>query len=225
MRDRRIYRYVLLAALFIGWMYYGLYYFGLKFTSPGNAAIMAEMELFFSYLLFNVWKKEKFSAAHTWGAVLMLVGAFVLLYPHEGIKFHSGDWLILLATACAPVGNFYQQKLRKMVSSETILFLRSLFTFPFFFLFAYFLNPAMIWPPNWWMVLVLVLNGFFVVGLSKILWVEGIHRISVTKANALSTPTPLLTLIFAYLFLHQTPTMWQMLSIFPMIAGLILLTF
>jgi drug/metabolite transporter (DMT)-like permease len=182
------------------------------------------MELFFSYLLFNVWRKESFSAGHTFGALLMLAGAVIILYPKQGLVFHGGDFLVLAATACAPIGNFYQQKLRKLVSSETIVFLRSIFAIPVFFALAFALkvNPsfAAIQKSFWF----LAINGIIILGVSKLLWMEGIHRISVTKANALSSIAPLFTLLFAYIFLHQSSTIWQLTAFIPLAGGLLLLT-
>jgi drug/metabolite transporter (DMT)-like permease len=219
-----IWRYILPVAFFIGWLFYGLYFTGLKFTTAGNASIIALMELF-SYLLFNVWKKQPFSVQHTFGAALMLIGALIILFPKNGLSWHGGDFLVLAASACAPLGNYYQQKVRKLISSETILFLRSLLTFPFFFLLAWLFKIntgfAMLQKSFW----LLLLNGFVVLGLSKIMWLEGIHRISVTRANALSSVGPLFTLLFAYLLLRQQPTVWQLSSFIPLFFGLILLNY
>ena len=70
----------------------------------------------------------------------MLIGAVIILFPKSGLSFHAGDWIILVASAFPPLGNYFQQKLRKEVSSETILFVRSCLSFPFFFLLAYLLR-------------------------------------------------------------------------------------
>jgi drug/metabolite transporter (DMT)-like permease len=220
-----IWPHISLIAFFIGWLFYGLYFSGLKYTTAGNASIIALMEIFFSYLLFNVWKKEEFSGRQSLGAVLMLLGAGVILFPKDGVSLHFGDWLVLAGTACAPVGNYFQQKLRKQISSETMLFLRSLLTFPFVFLLAYVLKLPVGWSlvSGWFWLL--VLNGFVALGLSKLWWVEGIHRISVTKANALSVVAPLFTLFFAFIILRQAPTVWQLSAFVPLAAGLVLLTY
>ena len=69
----------------------------------------------------------------------------------------------------------------------------------------------------------LLLNGVVIFGISKIFWVEGIHRMSVTKANALSSLNPFITLIFAWLLLKDAPTVWQLSALAPMILGVILL--
>ncbi|MBI2356020.1 MAG: DMT family transporter [Candidatus Doudnabacteria bacterium] len=71
--------------------------------------------------------------------------------------------------------------------------------------------------------LVLLINGLIMLGLSKIFWLEAIHRISVVKANALSSMGPLATLFFAWIILRDAPTSWQLLSIVPMIFGVVLL--
>jgi drug/metabolite transporter (DMT)-like permease len=219
-----VWKFIPLITIFISILYYSLYYIGLKYTTAGDASIIALMELFFSYLFFNVWKKELLSARHTFGAMLMILGAVIILYPKQGLVFHGGDFLVLLATACAPIGNFYQQKLRKLVSSETIVFLRSLGAIPVFFILAAILKvnaPLAAIQKSFWF---LALNGILILGISKLLWMEGIHRISVTKANALSSIAPLFTLIFAYFILHQAPTIWQLTAFIPLAGGLILLT-
>ncbi|MDE2312493.1 MAG: DMT family transporter [Patescibacteria group bacterium] len=224
LRRRGIWTYVFLSVFFIGWLFYGLFFVGLKFTTAGNAGIISLMELFFSYLWFVVWKKEEFLRAHTAGAVLMLAGAVIILFPKRGLSFHGGDLIILAATACAPLGNYYQQKLRRRISSETMMFLRSLLTFPVFFgaLFIFRLNPsgAALRGALW----LLLLNGTLLLGLSKIFWLEAIHRITVTKANALASVGPFFTLIFAYMILGERPEIWQWLSLVPIATGTWLLT-
>ena len=220
-----IWKYIPLVTLFITIFYYGLYYTGLKYTTAGNASIVALTEIFFSYLLFNVWKKEFFSAAHTIGAVLMLVGTIIILYPKQGVNFHAGDFFILIAAMSAPLGNFYQQKLRKLISSETLVFLRSLLAIPVFFALAFALKasvPLATVQKSFWF---LAFNGIIILGVSKYMWMEGIHRMSVTKANALSSIAPLFTLLFAFWFFGQVPTARQLLAFIPMALGLVLLTY
>ena len=56
------------------------------------------------------------------------------------------------------------------------------------------------------------------------IFVEGISRISVTKAIALGSLSPLFVLIFAWLILHQMPTVWQIISLVPFFFGVLLLT-
>ena len=73
-------------------------------------------------------------------------------------------------------------------------------------------------------VLFLFISGTILLGLSKILWIEGIHRISVAKANALNALGPLSTLFFAWLILKDVPTIWQLLAVAVVFPGVWLLT-
>lgn len=45
---------MIIGASIIGVVFYILFFFGLKFTSAGNASIIAKTEIFFSFLFFHV---------------------------------------------------------------------------------------------------------------------------------------------------------------------------
>lgn len=152
----------------------------------------------------------------------MVIGALIVLYP--SLKgFSGGEPLILLASFIAPLGNYFQKRARKKVSSEYILFIRSLVSAVVIILLSLILQDSFSYTDIGGSFIFLLINGLFLLGFSKILWVEGIHRISITKANALSSMSPLVTLLFAWILLQQSPTIWQLLSFTPMSFGMILL--
>ena len=214
---------ILIGTFFIGILFYGTYFWGLQYTTAGNAAIVGLMEIFFSFLYFNVWRKEYLDKKHILGIVFMFSSALILLMPkHEGFKW--GDLIILVATMMPPIGNYFQQQARKKVSTETLMFLRDLISFPFIFLLAHFLiglDPIEKVESS---IIFLFINGFLLFGVSKIFWIEGIHRISVTKAISLNSVAPFFTLIFAYFFLFEFPNFWQLGALIPMFFGVRLLT-
>jgi drug/metabolite transporter (DMT)-like permease len=222
-KNRKALGYMVWISLFIG-LLYGFLFFGLKFTSPGNASLIGLTEVFYSFFLFNVWHKHYFAPRYILGAILTLIGAAIVLLPNVH-AFNPGDILILVGTAFAPLGNYFQQKARKEISSETMMFLRSLMSAPMILLLAYLLgnsiSPATL-RPVW---VAVAINGFVLFGLSKIFWIEGIHRISVTKADAMSGFEPLLTLLLAWAILGTVPTIFQLLSFVPLFFGMLLLTY
>jgi|SRR3989338_6729733 len=213
---------ILLATIFNSFLYYVFFFIGLKYTSAGNASIIALTEVLFSFLFFHIWRKDYISKEHIGGAVLMFAGAIIVLYPNL-TGFKMGDILILCAAFVAPFGNFLQQKARRKVSSETILFVRNLAAVPLIFLTAFFLNQISPFSDLKHSIILILLNGLILLGLAKILWIESIHRISVTKAVALSSFNPLITVFFAWIILSDTPTFFQLFSLAPMILGVILL--
>lgn len=214
---------ILLATGILGILFYILFIFGLKYTSPGNAGIIELTQIFFSYLFFHTWRKETVLKPHIIGAILVVIGVLIIFYPNvHGL--HLGDVLILLAAGIAPFGNFFQRRARKYVSSETILFIRSLISSILIFLLAYLFHNTFSYA-NLRSVFVLVLiNGVLLLGYSKILWIESIHRISVMKANALSSIAPLLTLFYAWILLHRSPTIYQIMAFVPIFIGVLFLS-
>jgi drug/metabolite transporter (DMT)-like permease len=222
--NREVWKDVLLAALILGILYYILFFSGLRYTSAGNAGLIATTEIFFTYLLFQVWRKDKLPKAHLAGAIFMLIGAVIILYPNT-YEFRIGDILILAASFIAPFGNSFQKRARQKISSESILFVRCLLSAMVIFIFAY-ATGADFGALNFknYSLILLIINGFFLLGLSKILWIEGIHRIDVTKAISLNSLTPFFTLVLAGIFLHDIPTKFQLLSFVPIFFGLFLLS-
>ena len=214
---------ILYATFFIGILYYVFYFLCLTKTSPGNASIVALTEVFFSFLLFHVFKKDFIPKAHIFGAILMVLGALVVLYPNIE-KPQIGDFFVMAAAFFAPFGNFFQQKARKTTSSEGILFIRCFVSSITIFMLSLLLKVPFSWQHLQDSLWVFIVNGVLILGLSKIFWLEGIHRISVTKAVALESISPLLTLTFAWIFIKTHPTIWQLLAFVPMFFGILLLS-
>lgn len=212
------YKDILPCTFFIGICYYLLFFVALQYTSAGNAGLIETTEILFTYLFFRFGRKDPLSYHHTAGAFLMLLGAGCVLYPNFQ-EFHRGDMLIVLACAIAPIGNFFQQRARRSVGSETIMFVRSIVSAAIIFLVVYLTGLSTSILDIRPSVLFLIVNGFLLLGLNKIFWIESIHRISVTKAIALSGISPFLTLFFAWLFLHNVPTVWQLMALVPMFFG------
>lgn len=210
------------ASFIIGILYYVLFFFGLKYTSAGNASIIATLEILFTFLFFNVWKKEFIDKKHISGAVLMLVSAAIILSPNFS-RVQMGDFMILAAVLLVPIGNMFQKRLREKIASEQILLFRTLIATPALFILANTLGENISLPAKemWFILLV---NGIVLFGINKILWIESIHRIGVTKSISLSSISPVFTLLLAFLILKDIPTFVQLAAIPPAILGVYFLT-
>lgn len=212
-----------MVTLCIGLGYYGFYYYGLTMTTAGNASLVSLFEVFTTFVFFNIWHREQISKYHIGGALMMLVGASIVLMPRAS-GFHYGDLFILAATACAPMGQYFQKRARALVSAETVTFLRSAMTAAVVFGMVYVsgVSTAMSNIPLAFGLL--VISGVVFFSIQKMVFLEGIHRISVTKAIALQGLGPLVTILFAWLILHQHPTATQLISFVPLFIGVLLLT-
>jgi len=221
--NARAIRFAVISTFFIGVLYYLLYFLSLKFSSAGNISILALSETFFSFLLFHVWKKEFIPKEHILGATFILLGAVIVLAPNVKM-LHIGDLLILIAAAIVPFGNFYVQKARKLISTETIIFVRGIVGALAIFLLSFLFHAASSLTSVFHSLPFLATNGVVIQGIAAIFWIEGIHRIPVAKANALSALGPLMTLLLAWMVFKTTPTAWQLLALVPMFFGVILIS-
>ncbi|HEX8974541.1 MAG TPA: DMT family transporter, partial [Patescibacteria group bacterium] len=69
----------------------------------------------------------------------------------------------------------------------------------------------------------LIINGILMLGMMKSFWLEAIHRVSVIKANAIGSVSPVITLAIVWIFMDTTPTKTQAISLLPIIVGLLML--
>lgn len=217
LKNNKGYKELFLTTFFITLLFL-LVFLGLEYTTAANMAVILFMQLFFSFLYFNVIGSEKISPSNILGAFLMGTGAVGILFP-ESLEFNKGDILVLIAAMIAPIANYYQKRARKYYSADVILSFRNTVSFPILFAIAFFLEDMPSFENFLSALPFLLLVGLVIMGMAKILWVEAIYNISITKATALGSLVPLFTIFFAYLVLDEVPSFLQMISIIPIIVG------
>ncbi|WP_373035425.1 DMT family transporter [Sulfurimonas sp.] len=200
-----------------------LVFIGMQFTTAGNMSVIIFMQLFFSYLYFNVFGKEKMDFIHSIGAFIMGIGALIILIP-DNMVFNKGDLIILIAAVIAPLANLYSKRARFFCSSETILGFRTIIALPVIALLAWIIEPKITLDDTQKALPQVFLIGLLIFGISKILWMEALHRISITKISAMIALVPPMTLFFAFIYLDEIPEFRQVLGIIPILVGGYLLT-
>jgi len=222
LKNKEAYKDLLLTSFWIT-LLFTLVFTGMQYTTAGNMAVIIFLQLLFSYLYFNVFGKEKMDTIHFLGAVIMGIGALIILFPEE-LTLNKGDLLILVAAAIAPIANLYQKRARIFCSSETILGFRTVAGLPFIAFMAWYFEPTTTYK-GWISALpYLLLIGILIYVVSKIMWIEALHRTSITKISAMMGLVPMMTLFFAYIYLDEVPEFRQILGIIPVLVGGYLLT-
>ncbi len=222
LKNKEAYKDLLLTSFWITSLF-ALVFIGMRYTTAGNMAVIIFLQLLFSYLYFNVFGKEKMHTLHVWGAFIMGMGALIILIPDE-LTFNKGDLLILVAAAIAPLANLYQKRAREFCSTETILGFRTLVGLPFIALMAWAFEPAVSYEALVSALPSLLFIGILIYVVSKIMWIEALHRTSITKLSAMLGLVPMMTLIFAYFYLNEIPELRQVLGIIPVLVGGYLIT-
>jgi len=222
LKNRAAYKDLFLTSFWIT-LLFTLVFIGMQYTTAGNMAVIIFLQLLFSYLYFNILGKEKMDRLHLIGAIIMGVGALIILIPDD-LTFNKGDLLILIAAAIAPLANLYQKRARNYCSSETILGFRTVVGLPFIALLAWYFEPAVSYENFLLALPSLLFIGILIYVVSKIMWIEALHRISITKVSAMMGLVPMMTLFFAYFYLDEIPQLRQILGIIPVLLGGYLLT-
>jgi len=196
---------------------------GLQYTTAGNMSVIISLQLFFSYLYFNVFGAEKMTALHSFGALFMGIGAIIVLFP-ENFSLNKGDALIFLAAIIAPLVSKYQKQARVFVSAKIILAFRNIVALPFVLAFAFYMENVPTAQNISEVGVYILLNGILIFVFSKILFVEALNLIPITKFLALLSFVPIFTLIFAYFILGEKATWSQLLGVIPIVIGSYLIT-
>lgn len=197
---------------------------GTKLTSGINTAIFLQTEILFALILCRFWLKEKISRIQLFGSLSIFIGALFVLYSgHFGLN--TGDILIILGTSIYPLGNHYSQKALRIASPMLILFIRSalggILLIILSLLFEKQISPLSLSTKDLWLI---IANGLGMMFISKILWYEGLKRLSLTKATALTMSYPIFTLLFAAIFLKELPTAYQLVGLTIIMIGVYLTT-
>ncbi len=221
--DRRGWPGILIVTLCIGVIFYGLNFIGFKHTSSGNGSIILLMELFFSMAFLRWWGGERLNGDEIVGALLMVVGAFVILFRGAFI-LQMGDLILLFATVFPPLGNYFARQARSYVSSAVVLFGRCSLSGATLLVLAAIFSEA----PSFEALLAsmpyLLINGIVLFGVTKLLWLETIHRLEISVALALTSVTPFFTFMYSYVLFDIPPTTAQLLGLGPTVVGILLLT-
>jgi uncharacterized membrane protein len=170
---------------------------------------------------FGLLGLETITPKRTLGAGIILLGATVIL--SEGFTWEWNIWnfLVILATAIAPVANYFQKATVKLMPAIGYTAYRSLFAGTILILAsALFETPLHKITFTREALFLIIANGVFAFGLSKWFWLEGIHRIGVTKAISYNTAAPALTLIFAFFLFRQVPTIEQIMGLTAILIGI-----
>lgn len=206
-----------LVALTMAAFPYALMFIGAKMTSGVNTSALELSEIIFT-LIITPFLGEKPTVYKTLGGVLVLIGAFVVLF--KGGSFNVGDVLIILSTALLPFGNYFGKKALKYISAENLLVIRYFVGGAALLMMSLlFENGAEMVPSlqNYWPYI--VFNGVLLLGLVNILWYEGLKKLEICKAVFLLMTFPIFSLLFLTVFYDERPNFFQILGVFIIVLG------
>ncbi len=196
-----------------------LFYAGLKQTS-GLAAILIERSYPFLVFIFAyIFLKEKITIKKLFGVILVIFGtALIVFYSFiaQGTSTFIGNLIILGAMIVWSVWIILAKILIKNI--EPLLLTASGFIVGLPFVILY---------QGGAINLIFTFRMFvlgIIVALSWLLYFKGLKYITAMKATIIEASAPFFTAIFTFLILTKIPDFFEILAIFLVVPGLILIS-
>ncbi len=195
-------------ALSLNWV---LFFWAIQLTSVASAVILYYLGPIFTIVLAVFFLKEPFGKILFWATLLASLGAILTFVPNMGvalqknffgltIAFLSGVFYGLLGFI-SKIGVKYHSAM-KLTTYQ--IFISIFFTMPFVLFIHFKLTP--------FIFILLVITALVHTALALFLWYDSLNYIKVTVASIFSYLDPVFAIILSFVFLHQSPTLFQILG-------------
>ncbi|WP_457742168.1 DMT family transporter [Thermococcus sp.] len=195
-----------LTGLFATAIAYSLFSYGTRLSSAINSAIITRFEVFYSFLISWLLLRERITRRAVVSALALIAGVFLVVTQGKRPELLKGDVLLLLTPLFWQLGHAIAK--RTDYSPVTIATLRN--TFGGLILII----PAI---ATGFAFTKLALAEGLIIALTQSLWYLAIARINLSKATAILTPAPALTVLLSVVLLGESVSAYH-------IAGLTLIT-
>lgn len=223
--NKKAFKYILGVTILIVIIPSILIFTGSKMTSGINTALLLQIEILSTLIICSTFYKEKITSKKFFSSLLLLTGTVLILY-NGTLNLNLGGLLIIAATFFYPFGNMCAKEALKLVHPAPILFLRA-FLGGLSLIFISILfekSGTQIFPALNIIITSIIIFSIILVIIAKIFWYKGLKTLEISKAIALSTISPGISLTFAIIFLREIPTIYQITGLIIIVLGVYFLT-
>ncbi|MFD0960736.1 DMT family transporter [Paenibacillus chungangensis] len=205
--------------------------YSVKYTTIANASLLNVAPWpIFTALLAPLFTKEKVTRVLAIGGVLAVAGVtFIIVGGKEGFSFSSqymwGNMIAIGISLLGAVYNLSYMSLMEKYSPLRVTAWITLFGVIFLLPFTWGTWSSVKWTEldvSVWAVL--FYNVFFCTFLAFIIWNIGMKRIGASRANFYRYVVPASAAVTGYLMFGETVTLWQLLGVSLIAAGLLGIT-
>lgn len=203
-----------------------LFFYGVRLTSGINSAILMQTEpiyaLFIGYLLLN----EKITLRQIFSTFMIILGTLLVVY-HGNLKLNWGDLLVLSSPLFLMVGHFFSKRLLSQTDLSPLFIAagRTLYGGVFLFILSQLAGINEFERLKELDILgILFFYGIVIYALSYYTFYESIKRINLSKATAILSARPAISIILAWFILKEVPDIYQMSGFFAILLGIVYLS-
>jgi len=224
--DLKDLKYFLLLAFFEPFMYFLGETFGLQLVpSTISSVIISTIPIFVPIFAYYIYK-EKLSLLNTIGAIVSLLGVFIIIINKElSLDVPLKGVLLLMLAVFSAVGySLIVKYLSEKYRPTTIVTYQSTFAIigflPLFLIFD--LSEVIKIGFNLDAAFLIIKLGIFASSFAFILFTYGVKKIGVSKAGFLTNAIPVFTAILAYYLLDERLSPIKYIGILVVIVGLVI---
>ncbi len=192
----------------------------LAYTTPANAAIMAQIEVLYSAALCTLLLKERIGKGQAAAGLLVLAGTGLVMGHDLTSPRWRGDLMILATPWMYQVSHVFSKKLPRNLDPVAIsggrIFYGILSLLPFA-AWAVARGGSWSWQPR--ALGILALQGVTMSCLNFVLWYRAIGGMDLSKATVVMLSYPALTVLFSWLLGRETIGLIQVLGLLITFAG------
>ena len=176
-----------------------IYISALAYTTPANAAIMAQVEVLYSAVLCAWLLGERPSAKQAMATVLILLGTGLIMFRDLSSPRWRGDLMILATPWMYQLSHIFSKRLPKDLDAWTLSGGRVFFglvTMAPLCAWSVFHGGRWSWEAP--ALGLLALQGLLMSSTNFVLWYLAIRRMDLTSATSIMLSYPALTLVFSW---------------------------
>ena len=198
--------------------------FGVQWTSSINTALLLQAEILFTFIFATMFLGERLKTLQLGGCLAVMIGTIFVVFNGK-LQLNIGDLLIIVATMFFPIGNTFAKKALSMMTPDMLLFLRyfmgGLILLPISFLVEDLSGVTSgTFKESAW---ILIIYTLIFLSFGKSLWYQGLKRLPIGKAVYIISANPAFSLIFAFILLHEIPTLYQAMGFVLTVGGVYML--
>lgn len=212
---------------FIGFGQFGLLYWAMqKSITPGLAALIIQMQVFFTVLLAVLLANETIKLQQGVALLLSFIGLALIIVYTDGQTTYLGVAVVLVAAASWACGNMIVKSAGE-VDILAFLVWSSLFAVPPLVLLAWYFNGAdgiaqNVSQASWkaWLVVLWQSVGNTLIGYG--LWNMLLHRYSAATVTPWALMVPVFGMSASAVLLSEPMPWWKLLAMALIVSGLTL---
>ncbi len=219
-----------LSLLFIG--FFGttisniLFFYGVRLTSGINSAILLQVEpiyaLFIGYILLN----EKVMLRQIVTTLIIIFGTLLVVYQGT-FSLNWGDLLVLGTPLCYQIGHIFSKRLLSQYNLNPLFIAagRTLYGGVFLLVISQLAGVHEFNRLKEMNILaILVFYGIVIYALTYYTFYESIKRINLSKATAIISAYPAVSILLAWFILREMPDFYQLSGFFTILLGILYLS-